>query len=185
MDIFLVYLGKMSTMVILTTKIRHKHSGENLSDLVLSYIRKGASSNLITWVILGGKKFMSREPVSSYDFVLASNKGITKQSIINLADLMNVPMKDIAVLLNVSYKTLGRKRPTDILDSLVSSLSIEIANTIAKGLSVFEDPDKVNRWLQKENKALNGKKPFDLLNTPTGIKMVNKVLNRIEEGIYT
>ncbi|MEJ7683748.1 MAG: MbcA/ParS/Xre antitoxin family protein [Segetibacter sp.] len=71
------------------------------------------------------------------------------------------------------------------MDSLTSSLSIEIANTIAKGLSVFEDNNKLNRWLHKENRALQGKKPFDLLKTPTGIKMVNRLLSRIEEGVYT
>jgi putative toxin-antitoxin system antitoxin component (TIGR02293 family) len=94
-------------------------------------------------------------------------------------------MKDMAMLLNVSYKTLGRKKKTDILDSLSSSLSIELAGTVAKGLTVFEDMDKFSRWLQKENRALQGKKPFELLSTPTGIKMVNKLLGRIEEGVYT
>ncbi|GAC1438861.1 MAG: hypothetical protein NVSMB63_03260 [Sediminibacterium sp.] len=128
---------------------------------------------------------MAKKPVSGIDFVTACNKGIPKLSVINLAEIMDVPMKDIAALLNVSYKTLGRKKSADILDSLASSLSIEIAHTIAKGLSVFESPDKLKHWLQKENKALHGKKPFELLNTPTGIKMVNRVLGRIEEGVYT
>lgn len=158
---------------------------EEMSDLVKGYIKKGASANLITWVILGGMKFMAKEPVSSFDFLAASTKGITKQSVMNLADIMAVPMKDIATLLNMSYKTLGRKRKTDPLDSLSSSLSIEIANTIATGLSVFEDPEKLNRWLHKENRALGSKKPFELLNTPTGIKMVNRILRRMEEGVYT
>ncbi len=158
---------------------------EDLSALVKKHIKKGASANLLTWVILGGKNFMPKQPVSDFDFLTASDKGITKQSLINLADIMDIPMKDIAILLNVSYKTLGRKQNTDILDSLVSSLSIEIANTIANGLSVFEEADKLNRWLQKENRALNGKKPIELLSTPTGIKMVNRVLSRMEEGIYT
>lgn len=160
-------------------------TGDDLAALVKKHIKKGASANLLTWVILGGKQFMPKEPVSNFDFLTAGNNGITKQSLINLADIMDIPMKDIAILLNVSYKTLGRKQSTDTLDSLVSSLSIEIANTIANGLSVFEDADKLNRWLQKENRALNGKKPIELLSTPTGIKMVNHVLSRLEEGIYT
>ena len=94
-------------------------------------------------------------------------------------------MKDMANLLNISYKTLGRKKNTDLLSSLASSLTIEIADTITKGLYVFEDATKLNRWLHKENKALNGNKPFDLLNTPTGIKLVNQILGRIGEGVYS
>jgi len=150
-----------------------------------SYLAKGASVNIIAWAMLGGKQFMATAPTTILDYITATNKGISKQAVHNLAEVINVPMKDMATLLNVSYKTLGRKKRTDILDSLSSSLSIEIANTVARGLAVFEDRDKFNRWLHKENRALQGKKPFDLLNTPTGIKMVNKLLGRIEEGVYT
>ena len=150
-----------------------------------STIIKRKKSHLTTWEILGGKDFIPTVPKSALDYVRIANKGIKKQSVTRLAELMDIPMKDIAVLLNISYKTLGRKKETDTLDSISSSISIEIAETISKGLSVFEDSDKLSRWLQKENRALQGEKPIDLLNTPTGIKMVNKVLGRIEEGIYT
>jgi len=150
-----------------------------------SFLMKGASINALVWAILGGKQFMAAAPETGLDYIAATSRGIPKQAVHNLAEVIDVPMKDMATLLNVSYKTLGRKKKTDTLDSLSSSLSIEIANTVAKGLAVFEDTDKFSRWLQKENRALQGKKPFELLNTPTGIKMVNKLLGRIEEGVYT
>ncbi len=137
------------------------------------------------WEILGGKQFMPTAPKSILDYVKIANKGIKKQSVTRLAGLMKIPMRDMAVLLNISYKTLGRKKETDLMDSVSSSLSIEIAETILKGLSVFEDSDKLTCWLQKENRALQGERPLNLLNTPTGIKMVNRLLIRIEEGIYT
>lgn len=164
---------------------KNRKIGPVVAGKLQEQLEKGASINQIAWTILGGRQFMEAVPVSILDYVTAGNKGIPKLSVINLAEVMDVPMKNMAEILNVSYKTLGRKKQTDILDSLSSSLSIEIANTIAKGLSVFEDTDKLNRWLHKENRALQGKKPFDLLKTPTGIKMVNRILSRIEEGVYT
>ncbi|MGZ5254298.1 MAG: type II RES/Xre toxin-antitoxin system antitoxin [Flavitalea sp.] len=157
----------------------------DLQEKISEYIRKGSSASFITWDILGGKTFMAKEPVSAFDFLAVSNRGITMQSAINLASILDIPMKDMADLLNVSYKTLSRKKNTDVLDELSSSLVIEIAGTIANGLALFEDAEKLKRWLKKENKALIGKKPIELLNTPTGIKLVNRVLHRIEEGIYT
>ncbi|WP_165939975.1 type II RES/Xre toxin-antitoxin system antitoxin [Dyadobacter psychrotolerans] len=148
-------------------------------------MQKKASTNELTWMILGGEQFMANEPVSGLDFLTASAEGIPKLSVESLAGIMQIPMKDMAVLLNLSYKTLSRKKRTDVLSNLVSSLSIEIASTFAKGLAVFEDADRLNRWMHKDNKALNGQKPFDLLNTPTGIKLVNQILGRIEEGVYS
>lgn len=50
---------------------------------------------------------------------------------------------------------------------------------------VFEDEEKAKQWLNRENRALNGAKPVLLLDTLTGINMVNDVLTRIEEGVYS
>jgi len=149
------------------------------------YVLKNQSAELITWRLLGGPYFMDNKPVSALDFVAAGIKGISKRSVAALALTLDIPMRTMARMLNLSEKTLGRKKPDDLLDKLPSSLSIEIAQTVARGIEVFEDRGKFNRWLQKENRALRGQKPFDLLNTPTGIKLVNQVLGRIEEGVYS
>lgn len=140
---------------------------------------------LSTWEILGGEQFMPAVPKTTLEYIKIANEGIKKNSVTRLAQLMNIPMKDMAALLNISYKTLARKKESDTLDSISSSILIEIAETLSKGLTVFEDPAKLRRWLQKENRALQGKRPIDFLTIPTGIKMINRLLGRIEEGIYT
>jgi putative toxin-antitoxin system antitoxin component (TIGR02293 family) len=157
---------------------------ELLKDLE-EYVLKNQSAELITWRLLGGPHFMLNKPVSTLDFVAAGIRGIRKRSVAALAHTLDIPMRTMAHMLNLSEKTLGRKKPDDLLDKLPSSLSIEIAQTVARGIELFEDRDKFNRWLQKENRALRGQKPFDLLNTPTGIKLVNQILGRIEEGVYS
>ena len=169
----------------IAVKPTYKQRREKMVLSLLQNLRKNESADTVTWEMLGGRKFMPAKPASHLDFLMAGTKGIPKLSVVNLSEVLDVPMKDMAVLLNISYKTLGRKKEMDHLDMLASSLSIEIANTVTKGLSVFEDADKFNRWLHKENRALKGLSPFSLLNTPTGIKMVNQVLGRIEEGLYT
>lgn len=169
---------------MLIKRIKRSASQESLPAALQSYVKKGFSVNKLTWLILGDKNFIKDEPKSMLDFVI-NGKSIQKLAAINLAEVLDISIKDMAGLLNVSYKTLSRKRKTDTLNSVISSLLIEIANTTAKGLSVFENVEKFNRWLHKENNSLKGQKPFDLLNTPTGIKLVSQVLGRIEEGVYT
>ena len=169
-------------MAMVTEK---KEDPSKLASILSGHLKKNMPLDYLTWIMLGGKYFMPVMPSSSIDFVTASSNGIPKGSVSNLAVLLDVPMKDMAFLLNISYKTLGRKKSTDVLNSITSSLTIEIAHTIAKGLYVFEDADRLNRWLHKENKALKGNKPFDLLSTPTGINLVNQILGRIEDGVYS
>ena len=160
-------------------------SSKKVSEVVTEYITRGTSQNKLTWVILGGENFLKKQPSSLIEYVCIGQKGIPKSSVIYLADFMNLPLKDIAHLLNISYKTLGRKHPQDKMDALSSSMSIEIASVVAQGMLVFEEAEKFNSWLHKSNIALEGKTPFDLLNTPTGINIIKKLLIRIEEGVYT
>jgi putative toxin-antitoxin system antitoxin component (TIGR02293 family) len=145
----------------------------------------GLSQAELTWQLLGGKAFLDLTPKTNLEFYNAIKKGVPKLSIDHLAQVMNIPMTMMAPLLNLSYKTLTRKNKAELLDSTVSSHTYEIAETIAKGLEVFEDTDRLNRWLHKNNRALKGAKPFDLLDTQTGIKLVNQILGRIEEGVYS
>lgn len=146
---------------------------------------EGASEESLAWGMLGGDVFLVKEPSSALEYVAAGREGIRKAAVEHLSRQMSIPMKDMADLLSVSYKTLSRKRSEDRLDPLTSSMSIEIAGAVARGLIVFEDIDRLRRWLRKENRALGGSRPLDLLSTPTGIRMVCRLLHRIQEGILT
>lgn len=172
-------------MSVALTPVKKGGVAKNFVEQLEYAVKKGTSVNLITWAILGANSSMSAAPVSMNDFVKATGRGIPKRAVMNLAEIMEVPMKDMAPLLNVSYKTLGRIKNNDALDILTSSISIELASTVARGLSLFGSQEKFNSWLQKKNRALDGFTPFQYLNTPTGIRTVNRILARIEEGVYT
>ena len=146
---------------------------------------QGLSLEEMRWELLGGKFLSPTMPRTALEFYDFATTGIPRLSVDILAAVMNVPMTKMADLLNLSYKTLTRKNKKDLLDPVVSSHTFEMSNVIAKGLEVFEDVDKLKRWLQKENRTLQGRKPFELLNTPTGIKLVYQILARLEDGIYS
>lgn len=141
----------------------------------------GAGMLPSAWQLL----YNTSTPASSFDYLENAIGGVPKASAMKLANTMDVPLKDMASLLNISYKTFARKKPADKMDTLTSSLTIEIANVIAEGVTTFGSLQKFRNWLQKPNRALASHTPFSLLNTPTGIKMVQNVLGRINEGIYT
>ena len=172
-------------MGIATDQRPPKKDLSEVEKLIRLHLRKGATSKELTWVLLGGKSFMPKPPTSNLDFWTAGIQGIRRDAINRLAEVLEVPMTEMAALLHISYKTLTRKQNNELLDNLLSSLCIEITETIANGLLVFEDRERLNRWLRKENRALQQQRPIDLLRNPTGIRMINAVLHRIEEGIHT
>ena len=54
------------------------------------------------------------------------------------------------------------------------------------GLTVFNnEEEKFQRWLRKPVPALGNSYPLELLDDEEGLKQVEKVLHRIEYGVYS
>lgn len=141
-------------------------------------------SGIVYW--LGGSGNFDRDIRTDFDIIKAGLTGITKASIDELTHYVGVSKKSMAEdILNISVKTLERKDPKDKLDKRTSSHALEIAKVMQHAFEIFEDEEKVRQWLNRANKALNNLRPVQLLSTLTGINMVNDILTRIEEGVYS
>ena len=136
--------------------------------------------------LLGGKAIIGNHIRSEFDLLFIINEGITKASMDALIGHLGISKKAFSEnILNTSVKTFERKKSTDKLDRQTSSHLIEIAKVVEHAFAVFENEQKVNTWLNYPNRALNNTKPIDLFYVPTGLKMVNDILGRIEEGVYS
>jgi putative toxin-antitoxin system antitoxin component (TIGR02293 family) len=149
--------------------------------------KKSKLNPALTFVrLLGGKSIITKPIRSEFDIISLSNEGITKASLDALIGHLGISKKAFSEnILDASVKTLERKKSTDRLDKHTSSLVIEIAKVVEHAIAVFGDEEKVKRWLSAPNRALNNTKPIDLFYIPTGLNMVNTILGRIEEGIYS
>ena len=135
---------------------------------------------------LGGEVLLNVSINSYYDLILLSRAGISKASAESLISFTGMSKKNfVEDILNISIKTLERKQDDDKLDKRTSSLVIEVARVLEHTYRVFSDKDKAQKWLSKPNQALHGESPLSLFSTPTGLGMVDDVLTRIEEGVYS
>ncbi|RVU02055.1 DUF2384 domain-containing protein [Mucilaginibacter limnophilus] len=136
--------------------------------------------------LLGGAEVVNRPMDSEFDVVSLSNEGITKASVDVLTNYLGITRKVFAEdILQLSVKTLERKKSSDKLDSRTSSHVIEIARVVEHALDVFGDETMVKLWLNTANRALNNIKPIQLFNNYTGLNMVDNVLGRIEHGVLS
>ncbi len=127
----------------------------------------------------------SKKIANYLDYIKLSNTGITKASINTLADYIGTSRKFISEnIFDVSVKTMERKEDKEKLNRKISSHALEIAKLVQHAYTVFRDEEKVKRWLNRENRALNNMKPVELLDTLSGLILVDDVLGRIEEGVY-
>lgn len=161
-----------------------KHVAENKPET--KFVQKGSgaiNSGIAQWFGSGSEV---GEIHSDFDLIRAGQSGIPKASIDELATHLGISRKSMAEdILSVSVKTLERKAKTAKMDKKSSSHALEIAKIMQHAYEVFEDEQKVKLWVNHSNKALDGKKPVQLLDTLTGLNMVNDILTRIEEGVYS
>ncbi|HEV3222119.1 MAG TPA: antitoxin Xre/MbcA/ParS toxin-binding domain-containing protein [Puia sp.] len=154
-------------------------------------IRRESGSNdkerkirLTYWLGMGART--SNSVATEFDIIKLGTTGITKNAINTLASFIGISRKYITEnIFDVSVKTLERKDNKTKLDKKTSSHAVEIARILQHGYEVFRDEEKVKHWLNKENRALNNLKPVELFDTLSGLSMVNDVLGRIEEGVYS
>ncbi|MBR9910587.1 MAG: DUF2384 domain-containing protein [Gammaproteobacteria bacterium] len=52
-------------------------------------------------------------------------------------------------------------------------------------VSVFEDPDKAELWLNSDLPILGGQKPIALLNNSAGLSLVIQLLKKIQDGEFS
>jgi len=136
--------------------------------------------------LLGGKNIITNPIRNDLDIISLSNEGITKASLDALISHLGISKKAFSEnILDASVKTLERKKSTDKLSKHTSSIVIEIAKVVEHAFAVFGNEEKVKSWLNYPNRALNNMKPIDLFYLPTGLNMVNTILGRIEEGVYS
>lgn len=143
-----------------------------------------ARKGIVRWI--GGTAREQAAIRSDFDLIRLGEEGLTKAAVAELAAYLGLSRKEMAEdILDISVKTVERKGPTDRLDKRTSSHALEIARLLEHAWAVFEDVEAIREWLNRPNRALKGHSPVSLLDTLTGIKMVDAVLGRIEEGVYS
>ncbi len=86
----------------------------------------------------------------------------------------------------VPKRTLARRIANKELLSLdESDRALRLARLTAEADRVFANTGKTDRWLRKENRALNHRRPLDLISTDVGAKTVEDLLGQIDHGIFT
>jgi putative toxin-antitoxin system antitoxin component (TIGR02293 family) len=133
--------------------------------------------------LLGGSKSFRGKYETTLDLVDLGEKGLTKASLLELANFLELSTAQMAHLLPVTERTIQRYSRSTRLSRSVSDHLLAIARTAVRGIEVFGDKEKFLAWLQRSNVALGRRKPMELLASTLGIDLVLDELGRIEHGL--
>lgn len=110
--------------------------------------------------------------------------GISKKTLLKLADIGALSLKQFSELLPVSLRTLQRYEDDDLLPPEVSEHALLIAEVFGRGIEVFGSRERFRNWLQTPIISFAGQTPVSLLDTSFGARMIMDELGRLEQGVH-
>lgn len=124
------------------------------------------------------------EQPSLKDLTKAARDGVPRRFVDELAQLVGVPLRDLAPLLHASERNLRRYQAEQLLPPDISDRALNIARVFERTVEVLDTPERAAKWLKHHNSAL-GEVPLDLLGNTFGAEQVLAVLGRIEHGVFS
>jgi len=136
-------------------------------------------------VILGGKQSINQPVSGDFDLIALTREGIKKSSLKSLAAHLGVTMEVMSRLLHSSHRNMQRKDEDELLDTLKTEKVLELAAFAQRGIDVIGSKEAFIEWLHTPLVSLNSKSPLEFLDTSFGIQLLQKLLGRLEQGVYS
>lgn len=125
------------------------------------------------------------EEVVARDTVNVIREGILWSRIQPQIKKLGLTLSDLAHILQVSERTIGRYTPETRLDRHASERILLLENLIGQGRQAFDSNlTHFATWLRRPNRQFDHQTPLSLLDTFIGFMEVNQALIRYDNGVY-
>jgi putative toxin-antitoxin system antitoxin component (TIGR02293 family) len=105
--------------------------------------------------------------------------GIALSSVWELGERLAISQERLGELLSIPKRTLHRRaQKRQLLKQDESERVLRLFRLYFRAMEVFEDGDRALRWFSSHPKALGGR-------TEPGARLVEDLLGRIEEGVFS
>jgi len=134
---------------------------------------------------LGGKGVL-RERQATYEAIIdKARAGLPYATLEAIATRFEIPQELLVRVLHLPPRTLARRKKSRRLSADESDRLLRLARVVAQAEDVLGSRERAGAWLRGTVRALGGVRPLDLLDTDLGAQQVERVLGRIEHGVYS
>ena len=122
--------------------------------------------------------------------------GVAGAFITDLSSRMDLPSSRVFTMLRIPRATAARKMADGaIIDGRAGQAAVGMVKLLGMAQDIVRDSTSkqakdfdsvkwLGLWIEQPQPSLGGRKPADLLDTPTGVEMVARVLGSIQSGAY-
>ena len=165
---------------------RKTSKGADVIDTTVLYVRSKGIDDFVTNV-------HAADPLQ---LIETERKGVAGAFVKDLSRRMEIPAQRMFAILGVPKATAEKKvaagelltgnggRAALGMARLLGMANEIVANSTAPEAKGFDAAKWLGQWLEKPQPALGGRRPSELIDTPTGLDVVARLLGAIESGAY-
>ena len=131
---------------------------------------------------LGGHQTLGRTLSNDRDLREAIREGFPPAVVEELMRASGLSLKELAESLDLSPRSLQRRRRSGRLARFESDRLYRLARIIALARQSLGTQELAMHWLKRANRALGGVAPIAAIDTEPGARQVENVLGRIAYG---
>lgn len=131
---------------------------------------------------LGGERTLGRHLASDRDLREAIREGFRPAVVEELMRASGLTLKELANALDLSPRSLQRRRSSGRLARYESDRLYRLARIVAIANEYLGDRERALRWFKRPNRALGGIAPVAAIDTELGARQVENILGRIAYG---
>jgi putative toxin-antitoxin system antitoxin component (TIGR02293 family) len=164
------------------TATAHDRSDTSTKDLerFRHQLRRGAPGPHAYVVLLGLETFDAPALLRAVD------RGLAYRTFERLRRNTSLPFDRLIALIHIPRRTLTRRKDEGRFLPDESDRLLRAARLFGKALQLFEgDRDAAAEWLTTAQPALGGSIPLDLARTEVGGQEVERLVGRLEQGVFS
>jgi putative toxin-antitoxin system antitoxin component (TIGR02293 family) len=131
---------------------------------------------------LGGEQTLGRSLSSDRDLREAIREGFPPAVVKGLMRASGLTLKELAGALDLSPRSLQRRRTSGRLARFESDRLYRLARIVAIANESLGGHERATIWLKHPNRALGGLAPVSAIDTELGARQVENILGRVAYG---
>ncbi len=131
---------------------------------------------------LGGRTTLGRTLSTQRALCEAIREGFPPAVVEELMQASGLTLKELADSLDLSARSLQRRRRSGRLARFESDRLYRLARIVALAQQSLGNRQSASRWLKRANRALGGAAPISAMDTELGARQVENLLGRIAYG---
>jgi putative toxin-antitoxin system antitoxin component (TIGR02293 family) len=124
--------------------------------------------------------------IGTMELIESIEKGLSFSTFERIVKDYHFGIQDLATAIGISQRTLTRRKAEKKLTISESDRLVSVARLLSQASELFEnDKEKTLHWLNSSNRGLGGRTPLQMAQTETGLREVENLIGRLENGVFS